>query len=312
MMPIGIVAFLPSSEAFYAQQRFLWALYAILLSLNETSGSSTQSLIFRFIGTLASMVASYIAWYVPDQKTPGILIFIWIWLAVLEYLYAKFPRIQPSWFVALIAAIVMVGNELQVRKLGVAAVEAESQAIYPPYVLFQYRMAIVALGIIVAYISTLLTFPLTDHHEVRRCLAASILSLAKLHLVVGENVKTRILDSSDHFSRSYCPQAIRYTLRAHSSDSRWHSNKSRSLVMFLDWEIFGRKLISKDAATQIVTILERLQNQMCLIESITVSMTSSQEAHARGVSSELAVVLLPHIWPKRISSRLLDLANALS
>jgi hypothetical protein len=82
--------------------------------------------------------------------------------------------------------------------------------------------------------------------------------------------------------------------------------------MFLDWEIFGRKLISKDVATQIVTILERLQNQMCLIESITVSMASSQEAHARGVSSELAVVLLPHIWPKGISSRLLDLANALS
>lgn len=55
MMSIAITAFLHSSGSFYAEQRFLWALYAILLSLNETSGSSTQSLAFRFGGTLASM-----------------------------------------------------------------------------------------------------------------------------------------------------------------------------------------------------------------------------------------------------------------
>jgi hypothetical protein len=55
MMSIAIIAFLHSSHTFYSAQRFLWALYAILLSLNETSGSSTQSLVFRFAGTLASM-----------------------------------------------------------------------------------------------------------------------------------------------------------------------------------------------------------------------------------------------------------------
>ena len=312
MMSIGIIAFLSSSGTFYAEQRFLWALYAILLSLNETSGSSTQSLVFRFVGTLASMIASYIAWYVPDQKTPGILIFIWIWFAVLGYLYAKFPRIQASWFVALIAAIVMVGNELQVRRLGVKAVEAKGQAIYSPYVLFPYRMAIVTLGILVAYIWTLLPFPLTDHHELRRCLAASLLSLAKLHLVVGENVKTRILGSSDHSSESYSPQANHKALRRHFSDSRRRSEKSRSIVKFLDWEIFGRKLISKNGATEMLAIVDRLQNQMCLIESIAASIALSEEPHTKGLSNELAAMLLPHIWPKGMSSRLLDLANALS
>ncbi len=86
MMTIGITAFLHSSRTFYSEQRFIWALYAIVLSLNETSGSSIQSLCFRFLGTLASMLASYLIWYIFDKHTSGISVLLWIWFGVLGFL----------------------------------------------------------------------------------------------------------------------------------------------------------------------------------------------------------------------------------
>lgn len=86
IMTIGVIAFLHDSQDFYFAQRFLWALFAILLSMARTAGSSTFLLLGRVLGTIASMIASYIIWYVVDQKTAGILVFLWLWFLVLGYL----------------------------------------------------------------------------------------------------------------------------------------------------------------------------------------------------------------------------------
>lgn len=85
VMTICIIAFLRDSQDFYFRQRFLWALFAILLSMGRTAGSSTFLLLCRMLGTLASMVASYIIWYIVDEKTPGILVFAWLWFAVIGF-----------------------------------------------------------------------------------------------------------------------------------------------------------------------------------------------------------------------------------
>lgn len=86
IMTIAIIAFLHDSQNFYFRHRFLWSLFAILLSMARTAGSSTFLLLGRVLGTLASMITSYIIWYVVDEKTPGILVFLWLWFIVLGYL----------------------------------------------------------------------------------------------------------------------------------------------------------------------------------------------------------------------------------
>jgi hypothetical protein len=91
VMTVGIIAFLHDSQDFYFAQRFLWALFAIVLSMARTTGSSTFLLLGRVLGTIASMIASYIIWYAVDRKTPGILVFLWLWFLVLGYL-CKFLR----------------------------------------------------------------------------------------------------------------------------------------------------------------------------------------------------------------------------
>lgn len=85
IMTITIMAFLRDSQEFYSRQRFLWALFAILFSMGRTAGSSTFLLLCRILGTIASMIASYIIWYIADEKTPGILVFVWLWFTVIGY-----------------------------------------------------------------------------------------------------------------------------------------------------------------------------------------------------------------------------------
>lgn len=89
IMTLTIMAFLRDSQEFYSKQRFLWALFAILFSMGRTAGSSTFLLLCRIFGTIASMIASYIIWYIVDEKTPGILVFVWIWFTVIGY-FCKF------------------------------------------------------------------------------------------------------------------------------------------------------------------------------------------------------------------------------
>lgn len=89
-MTIAILAFLRDTQSFFSEQRLLWALFAILLSLGRTSGSSTFLLLCRVFGTVASTVASYIIWYIVAEKTPGVLVFLWLWFVIIGYL-SKLP-----------------------------------------------------------------------------------------------------------------------------------------------------------------------------------------------------------------------------
>ena len=94
-MTIAILAFLQASHHFYFAQRFLWALFAILLSMSRTTGSSTFLLLGRVFGTLASAIASYIIWYIVDKRTPGILVLLWIWFVCIG-VFCKFVMRQEN------------------------------------------------------------------------------------------------------------------------------------------------------------------------------------------------------------------------
>jgi uncharacterized membrane protein YccC len=70
-MTLGIVAYLKNSQFFFLQQRGLWALIMIAISMSRTSGQSVFNFLLRILGTAAAMVASYVIWYIVDGKTGG-------------------------------------------------------------------------------------------------------------------------------------------------------------------------------------------------------------------------------------------------
>lgn len=124
-MTVGIVAFLEQTQEFFTEQRLVWAMIMIaigmtqsklssltpsqskagfailvtllrhtnLLGLNDiASGQAIFGFFSRVFGTFLAMVASYIIWYIVDSRTPGVLVFLWLFCFVEFSVFFKWPQ----------------------------------------------------------------------------------------------------------------------------------------------------------------------------------------------------------------------------
>ncbi|KAL7936849.1 hypothetical protein V8C35DRAFT_209063 [Trichoderma chlorosporum] len=312
IMTIGIIAFLHDSQDFYFKQRFLWALFAIALSMARTAGSSTFLLLGRALGTVASMTTSYIIWYVVDQKTPGILVFLWLWFLVLGYLFVKYPDLFSIWFVALIASIVMIANELQVRKLGTAAILASGQAVYAPYIIFPYRLAIVTLGVVTGYFWTIFPYPLSEHSELRQDMAKSMYGLARYYMCIRQTVLAHLHsnfgDIKDKTSPGFHLQAARRRI-FHKYQSL--STRAKTSFQFLDWEFALGGRFPKQTYGEMLYILERVGSYMTLISYVSKDLKAPNATSSWWVNDPTGTAQA-HLIPEGVTTRMIILHSALS
>jgi hypothetical protein len=91
----------------------------------------------------------------------------------------------------MVTQVLIVGYDLQVRKIGKKAAEASGQPFYPVYVLAPYRLACVMGGCLVAFIWTVFPYPITQRSQLRKDLGASIYILAKYYACVHAGVVAR-------------------------------------------------------------------------------------------------------------------------
>ena len=78
------------------------------------------------------------------------------------YFVLKFPKMIIVAILSLVTSVLIIGYELEVRVLGVAAATANGQPAYPTYVLAPYRLACVTGGLFVAYIWTIFPYPVSE------------------------------------------------------------------------------------------------------------------------------------------------------
>jgi hypothetical protein len=130
-MTVAIVAYLESTQTFFIQQRLVWAMIITALGMSPTSGQSIFGFLLRVGGTLIAMVAAYIIWYIVDEKTAGAIVFLWLFIFVEYYFFIKFPRFLPVALLAIVTQSLIIGYELQVRKIGEKAAESTGQPYYP-------------------------------------------------------------------------------------------------------------------------------------------------------------------------------------
>lgn len=150
-MTVGIVAFLKDTEAFFVEQRLVWAMIIIAIGMTLTSGQSIFGFCGRVAGTFLAAIFSLVNWYIVDQRTPGVIVFLWLFIFFYMYFFLKYPRFVPIWLVAIVTHVLIIGifssprhklagllidlltlgYELQVRKLGSAAATATGQPYYP-------------------------------------------------------------------------------------------------------------------------------------------------------------------------------------
>lgn len=138
------------------------------------------------------MVVSLVIWYIVDQKTAGVIVFLWLFIFLEMYLFLKFPRFIAIWLVAIITQVLIIGYELQTRKIGLAAATRTGQPFYPSYELAPYRLACVAGGSFVAFIWTIFPYPVSDRSWIRRDLGLTLYLLACYHSVVQSTIESRM------------------------------------------------------------------------------------------------------------------------
>jgi hypothetical protein len=93
------------------------------IGMTMTSGQSIFGFIGRVLGTFLAVVFSIVIWYIVDQKTPGVIVMLWLFVFLEMYFFIKFQRFIGIFLVAMVTQILILGYELQVRKIGVKAGE---------------------------------------------------------------------------------------------------------------------------------------------------------------------------------------------
>jgi hypothetical protein len=166
--------------------------------MKQLSLTTYQQSMFGFFGRVAgttlSMIASIVIWYIVDQKTPGIIVMLWVFIFLEMYFFLKFPRFIAVWLVTIVTQVLIIGYELQVRKIGIAAASASGQPYYPIYELAPYRLACVAGGSFVAFVWTVFPYPLSDRSWLRKDLGSTLYLLANYYSVVHSTIGARMHD----------------------------------------------------------------------------------------------------------------------
>jgi hypothetical protein len=191
-MSIAIVAYLRDTQGFFVQQRLVWAMIMVAISMTPTAGQSVFTFILRIIGTVAAMLVSWLVWYIPGQKTPGILVFLFVFLTIAFYIPLKRPDLIIVGLISIVTATMIVGYELEVRVLGVQVAESNGQPAYPIYTLAPYRLATVVGGLAVAFIWTFFPFPISEHSALRQKLGGALYLSANFYSIIHETVLARI------------------------------------------------------------------------------------------------------------------------
>jgi hypothetical protein len=192
-MSIAIVAFLRPTQQFFVEQRLVWALIMVAISMTPTAGQSIFQFILRIAGTAIAMIVAWLIWYIPGQKTPGILVFLWVFVAIGFYIPLKRVDLIIVGLISVVTATMIVGYELQVRKIGEqAATAGTGQPAYPIYELGPYRLATVVGGLAVAFFWTVFPYPITEHSALRQKLGGALYLSANLYSIMHEQVMGRI------------------------------------------------------------------------------------------------------------------------
>ncbi|KAI7499856.1 hypothetical protein KC367_g4116 [Hortaea werneckii] len=191
-LSIAIVGYLRDTQAFFTTQRIFWAQIMISISMNPSAGQSLRNFVLRILGTFVFMLLSWVAYYIVDGKTAGVLVFYFICLHLGVYVILKRPEILPVGMIGQITITLVLGYELQVRQIGVEIATSNGQAYYPIYILAPIRLATVCGGLFLAWIWTVFPYPITEHSQLRQSLGRSLYLLANYYSVVHESVRTRL------------------------------------------------------------------------------------------------------------------------
>jgi hypothetical protein len=189
---IAVVCYLRNSQHFFIEQRLIWGSIMVAISMTQTAGSGIFGQFMRFAGTALAMVASYIDWYIVDQHTAGVIVFVGITMFLYHYLLIKSPDNPVVPMIGMVTVVLIVGYSLQIKKVGLLISESNGQQYHPLYELAPYRLAAVGGGVAVAFFFTYFPSVVTARRQLRKDLGSCLYLLAHYYSSVHTTVSLRI------------------------------------------------------------------------------------------------------------------------
>ncbi|KAL7269567.1 hypothetical protein RUND412_007759 [Rhizina undulata] len=171
---MALPAFFEDSWAWFIKNRVFWGMLVIAIGMSPTSGASVAGLLGRVLGTVVAMVLGLINWYIVDGNTAGVIVFMWITIALQFYFVLKFPATIQITLTGLITEIMIIGYEVQVRKLGPVRSAASGQPVLDIDHIGPQRLLLTLAGVVIAYIFTIFPFPVTTRSLIRRSVSTSL------------------------------------------------------------------------------------------------------------------------------------------
>ncbi|KAJ4245260.1 hypothetical protein NW762_014130 [Fusarium torreyae] len=178
---VAIVAYLENTHAFFIRQRGVWAMIVIVIGMGATSGQSASGFIARILATIFSLALSLAAWYIVVGNVAGVLVLLFIANIIEYYFYVKTPQYFKASVIALVTLNVIIGYELQVKKLGKEKAESAGQPYYPIYLFGPYKLACVVIGCAVSFFWVIFPYPITAKSKVPGLVGESLFNLARFY-----------------------------------------------------------------------------------------------------------------------------------
>ncbi|KAL4861310.1 hypothetical protein BDV12DRAFT_180454 [Aspergillus spectabilis] len=263
---VGILAYLHQTQDFFIRQRCIWAMIVIVIGMSPTSGQTLLGFLTRIAATVVSLALSLMVWYVPDQKTAGVVVFLYLANVFEYYFYLTKPQLFGPSVIAIVTLNVIVGYELQIRKLGLEVGTSNGQPYYPIYLFGPYKLAAVAAGCAISFFWVILPYPVTSKSTLRRNLGRGLFILAKFYSCMHTTIKLRLSGGlgsvQDAHSTSYKLARIR---RKIFKEEMTLLNNLRMLSHFSTFEppIGGK--FPKDTYDNIISEVHRILISMALM-----------------------------------------------
>jgi len=313
-MSIAIVAFLGHTQIFFVKQRLVWALIMVAISMTPTAGQSMFQFILRIVGTAIAMIVAWLIWYIPNQHTSGILVFVFVFVAIGFYIPLKRLDLVIAGIISVVTAVMIVGYELQVRKLGLAVSQKSGQPAYPIYELGPYRLATVVGGLAVAFFWTFFPYPITEHSALRQALGGSLYLSANFYSIMHEQVKARIRgdigqDENIKSSPGYALVKARNKVFAKQmltlQGLKMHSE-------FIKWEFPLGGKFPKEEYAKILEYVQNIMNYTALLGYASQAFTDPDLAGKEGETtnnqsaSPVSATSAPEPFPRQANAQWFD------
>ncbi|KIW33378.1 uncharacterized protein PV07_00235 [Cladophialophora immunda] len=192
---LAIIGYMRQTHSFYLAQRGIWAVIMVAISMGAHAGAGVQGFILRILGTAISMVISITVWYMGDQKPAAIIPLTYLVFVCGVYVILKHPKQLITAVISIVTTILIIGYELQDKKVGTKVLSSNGQQFYHVYLLAPYRLVSVVAGLAVAFFWTYFPYPITTHATLRKDLGATLYLMANYYSCMHSTVEIRLRTS---------------------------------------------------------------------------------------------------------------------